>query len=75
MTADVLKAAETDKSDTEARIKNLREEIESEEAHIEEVESFIKTFKQYEAAAEASSSSTTNPAVPSTTPAGATIRP
>ena len=73
MTADVLKAAETDKTETEARIKNLREEIESEEARIEEIDSFIKMFKQYETAG--SSSSSSPPTTPGTTPAGATIRP
>lgn len=74
MTADVLKAAETDKTDTEARIKNLREEIESEEARIEEINAFIKTYKQYETAASTSSTPPVNPATPGTTPAGATIR-
>lgn len=80
MTADVLKAAETDKTDTQARIKNLREEIEFEEARIEEIDGFLKMFKEYEAAGSATpgaSSTTTriNPASPGTTPAGATIRP
>ena len=73
MTADVLNAAETDKTETEARIKNLREEIESEEARIEEIDSFIKMFKQYETAD--SSGSSSPPTTPGTTPAGATIRP
>ncbi|MBT5775547.1 MAG: hypothetical protein HOH95_14365 [Dehalococcoidia bacterium] len=53
MTADVLKAAETDKTDTQARIKNLREEIEFEEARIEEIDGFLKMFKEYEAAGSA----------------------
>jgi hypothetical protein len=74
MTADVLKAAQTDKTDTEARIKNLREEIEREEARIEEINGFIKTFKQYEAAAGSSSTPSANPTALGTTPAGATIR-
>jgi len=73
MTADVLKAAETDKTETEARIKNLREEIEREEVRIKEIEGFVKMFKQYETAG--SSSASTAPATPATTPAGATIRP
>ena len=71
MTADVLKAAETDKTDTEARIKNLREEIEREEARIEVINGFIKTYREYESAA----TPPANPATPGTTPAGATIRP
>lgn len=74
MSSDVLKAAEIDKTDTEARIKNLREEIEREEARIEEIDGFITTFKQYESAASSSSTPPANPAVLGTTPAGATIR-
>ncbi len=74
MTADVLKAAETDKTETEARIKNLRQEIESEEARSEEINSFIKIFKQYESAATSPATPAANPASLGTTPAGATIR-
>jgi uncharacterized small protein (DUF1192 family) len=49
MAGDVLQIAQTDRAETEARIANLREEIEREEAHIAEVDAFVAMYQRYAA--------------------------